>query len=446
MNSKRLESFRIGNFLFYGANVFSQQNKNFLLGDNGCSIFLCDELRMQIENRTLTDALMLKLVQHGLAFVPGKKIFCCEKKIDIRYFIIDLTKQCNFNCIYCFRDMQNYSVIPESTLSNVLQYILNYCKRESIHRIGIQLWGGEPILAMEQIEHIVNFFRNTELKVSFDIESNGSLISDEIAERLYQWGIHVGVSIDGTPKFQNMQRPFVSGAPSADAVKRGIQNLQRYYGKNIGGITVVTTHNFRRIKEILDYFIYDLNLHTMKFNVVRDNGHAAEKNLALTTEEVMWFANELLDYLQAFHILGAEFSEGNVVVRLKNLLERSRISCCISNGCKGGTQMISFDHYGNIFPCEMIDFPEEKIGSIYDEEDISEQIEKAMRSNRFFKKKTDDQCQECPWWCYCGGGCSSRNRYLNQDGKIDEVECALNRVIYPRLIDGMLKGYIRLEV
>lgn len=108
--------------------------------------------------------------------------------------------------------------------------------------------------------------------------------------------------------------------------------------------------------------------------------------------------------------------------------------------------MISFDQAGNIFPCEMVDFSEEKIGSIYDEKPLADQVRLAMGRNSFFLPKIGEECRNCPWWCYCGGGCSSRNRYLNRDGQVDKVECALNRVIYSKLIEGILKGYIGLEV
>lgn len=446
MTQDYLEPYTVNELKFLGCHVFSEKSNHFLLSGNGCAIIIDDVLFNYIKEKKLPDGLKIKLVQHGLAHVPGKEMFRCEKKIDIRYFIIDVTKRCNFDCIYCFRDFQNHSVIAYDVLDDVLRYIVDYCKQESIRRISIQLWGGEPLLALEQIEYIVGFLAETDLEVVFHIETNGSQITPEIAERLYKMRIHVGVSLDGTPVLQNRQRPFVSGGLSAGAVETGIRNLQRYYGSNVAGITVVTRYNFRYIKEMLDYFIYHLHLQSMKFNLVRDNANASEKGLALTADEIMWFAGELMEYLLAYRSMGAKFTEGNIEVRLKNLLQRSRYSCCISSGCQGGVRMISFDQSGNIFPCEMMDFPEEKIGSIYDGKNLTKQIGLAMKKNKFFLQKKDEQCGNCPWWCYCGGGCSSRNRYLNRDGQIDETECALNRTIYPKLIEGMLKGYIGLEV
>jgi uncharacterized protein len=383
------------------------------------------------------------MVQHGLAHVPGKQMFKCERDVEVRYFIIDLTKRCNFDCIYCFRDFHNTDTISFEVLEKILQYILEYCHKESVSKIGLQMWGGEPLLAFDRIEYVVDFFHHTDLDVSIDIETNASLVTEEIAKKLYEASIHVGISLDGTPELHNCQRLLASGEASFDLVERGIRNLQKYYGKDLGGITVVTKYNFQYVKEMLDYFIFKLHLTCMKFNLVRDNAHASKKNLALNEDEVIWFANELMDYLQAYRSLGVHFSEGNMEVRVKNLLHRSNASCCISHGCQGGRKMVSFDRLGNIFPCEMIDFPEEKIGSIYEEDSLEEMVKKAMQKNLFFLPKIDERCNTCPWWFYCQGGCSSRNRYVGRDGKIDEVECALNRTIYPRLVEEILKGNIR---
>lgn len=443
MNMEYVKPFKIGDFCFLGCYLFSKKGNHFLLGENGCAIIIDDSLLENIRVQMLPSGFQFKLVQHGLAHVPGKVMFRCEKQIDIRYFIIDLTKKCNFSCVYCFRDLHNADTIDINVLKKILQYILAYCHKEAITKIGLQMWGGEPLLAMDKIEYVVEFFKHTDLQVTIDVETNASLVTHEIAEKLFEWGIHVGISLDGSPRLHNQQRLLASGKPSAELVETGIRNLQKFYKDGVGGITVITKHNYRYIKEILDYFIYQLNLTSMKFNLVRDNDYANEQKLALEENEVFRFANELLDYLQAFKSLGARFSEGNIEIRVKNLLQRSNISCCISHGCQGGKKMVSFDQNGNIFPCEMLDFPEEKMGSIYDEVDIGTQLEKAIQKNNFFLLKKDGRCRSCPWWYYCQGGCSSRNRYLRRDGQVDEVECSLNRAIYPRLIEGILDGYIR---
>lgn len=442
MNQYHLDGFQQDDFTFYGGTVFSKGGKNFLLGNNGCSILLDDNLMRSLKSATPSDQLMFKMVQHGLAYVPGKHMFRCEKEIEVRYFIIDLTKCCNFNCIYCFRDSCETRCMDMPILDGILQYIKTYCESHQLKHISLQMWGGEPLLELPKIRYVAHFFQDSDIKASIDIETNASLVTDEIAKELFELDIHVGVSIDGPPDLHDKQRELLSGGPSSLLVEKGIRNLQKYYGDDIGGITVITKYNFRDIDRILDYFIYHLGLFHMKFNLVRDNIHAEERKLALTTKETEYFLQELIECLDAFQCMGANFSEGNIAIRAKNLLQRSGISCCLSHGCQAGRRIVSFDYKGDVYPCEMIDFPDEKIGSVFETVPLDQQIQAAIHKKRFFIPKKEEKCQECCWWYYCGGGCSSRNRYLKMEGEIDETECLINHILYPKIIEWILDGRI----
>lgn len=445
-------------FTFLGAYYFSYKDYYFLLGKNGCSIIINTKLFKSLKKQIPNEDLILKLLQHGLAIVPGKEFpiddyeeFKSKKKLPkTTYFIIDTTKHCNMDCIYCFRDLNDKRKISFEKLKDICDYITEVSIKQK-SRINIQMWGGEPTLAMDRIEYVVTYFNSKNIKVGIDIETNGSIITDKIAKQLYEWGISVGVSIDGTPKHQNAQRKLVNKKNSMPSVKKGIKILQKYYGDNFGGITVITKYNFKDIDKIIKYYIYDLGINSMKFNIVKDNPNANEKSLGLTLNEVEDFANKLCDVVEIYNSLGIKFSEGNIQLRIDNLLTRSGFSCCTSNGCKGGQTLISIDAEGDIFPCEMMDYQEVKIGSIYtngklsDSENLQKQISFAKDTNIFFKEKHIDECQRCPWHYYCKGGCTSRIYYTNNNTSIDEVECTFNRTIYPRLIKQILRKNIDLK-
>lgn len=437
----KIEPFTQGDVSFLGAYAFEKNNRIFLLSDNGYSMLIDHDLLKLIQEKNMSEDLMFKLIQHGLAHTESKVM--CKKQPDIKvqYFMIDFTKKCNFNCIYCFRDFSQTHSITNECLDDILNFINDYCQKENLTKISLQFWGGEPLFALEQIKKTVEFFNNTNLKVHYDLETNASLVTPDVAKQLKDYGVSVGVSIDGTAELHNKQRNLVSGKDSFDLVEKGIFNLQKYYGDDISGITVVTKYNHLHIKEILDNYIYKLNLKSMKFNIVRDNPYAVEKNLVLSEKEISTFTKTLIEYLIAYQNMGVNFVEGNIGLRLQNLLYRCGMSCCISNGCKGGKYIVSFNQNGDIFPCEMTDFPEEKLGSIYSDLPLDEQIKSNMQTSCFFKEKKSKQCNSCPWWYYCGGGCSSRNHYLGESS-IDKVECCLNKTIYPTLIELLLDGQL----
>ena len=132
MKEGYLEAYRIGNFFFGGCHLFSDNGCHFMLSANGCVMIVDDELLESIRKQKPSEELQFKLVQHGLASVPGKQMFRCEKEVEVRYFIIDLTKHCNFDCIYCFRNFHNTDTISFDVLEKILQYILNYCHKELV--------------------------------------------------------------------------------------------------------------------------------------------------------------------------------------------------------------------------------------------------------------------------------------------------------------------------
>ena len=102
--------------------------------------------------------------------------------------------------------------------------------------------------------------------------------------------------------------------------------------------------------------------------------------------------------------------------------------------------MIVFDMNGNIFPCELTDFPDESIGSVFSKnKDLITLIREAVSTRTYFVPKHIEKCTHCPWQCFCKGGCTVR---VMNSGKrppeIDEIECAVNTALYPAIVELLL--------
>lgn len=426
-----INPFSKGEVSFLGAYVCaSEREYNFLVAPNGFSMILSDELVESIIRQQPSENLMMKLIQHQMACVHGKEYAVPAVEIKPTFFIIDITNKCNFDCIYCFRNL-NAKNVSALRILEICQYILDYCIAEQVDRIMIQFWGGEPLLAMENIRLICDFFSKTNLQVGYDLETNGSLVTDEIAKELYERKIHVGVSIDGNAIFHNRQRRYYDKSGTFAEVQQGVIHLQRYYGSNLSGICVLTKHNIEHISEIIDSFVHELHIRSVKFNIVRDNPHAIEQNLVPTIEQLKNFIPELIRKIKEVNAIDIRFVEPNVISKMGNILYRRLHSCCISNGCCGGKKIISFAPDGHIYPCEMTDFKEESLGTLSDC-DLCDSIACAEKTHLYFAEKRIHDCDSCPWWPYCKGGCSSKVRYHKGNG-VDEVECQINKMLYPLL-------------
>ena len=450
LNSGYIKAYRIKEFTLNKSYYFWIENidRYFLLGDNGTSIIVDGNLFNSIINKRPSEELKFKLIQHGLAKLKNElKETKKGNQLDSIYFIIDITKRCNFKCLYCFRNLNDNREIKSDMLIDICKYIYQIALERHLTRVNIQMWGGEPLFALEKIELVYNYFHNLDINISLDLETNASLITEEIAKKLYDLKVSIGVSLDGTEENHNHQRKLINDKDSYQMVKRGIQILQKYYGSSIGIITVITKYNYKDIGKIIDFFINELKLNSAKFNIVKDNPNAKEDRIGLNLEEVREFAEKLYDTIDIYRNLGIEFIESNIKIRTDNLLMRNNFSCCISNGCKGGENIISIDMFGDIYPCEMMDYKEVKIGSIYQKDvicsnkDLCNQVKKAKQTNPYFKSKDDNICSNCPWHYYCKGGCTSRIYYSGGKMNYDVTECEFNKIVYPKIIMEILKKY-----
>ena len=88
----------------------------------------------------------------------------------------------------------------------------------------------------------------------------------------------------------------------------------------------------------------------------------------------------------------------------------------------------------------MTEVEEAKFGSIYDGRDLVEMLNEAVKTHPYFQKRSDEKCERCAWRFFCRGGCPSAGFFRRREftSQIDEMECAYNEVIYPKIVELIL--------
>ena len=105
--------------------------------------------------------------------------------------------------------------------------------------------------------------------------------------------------------------------------------------------------------------------------------------------------------------------------------------------------MISFSSNGDIYPCEMVDYEEEKIGSIYSGRDLIDMLLESTHEKKYFQRKYNIKCGDCPWWYYCKGGCTSAIRYAKTTSGVDEIGCRINKKLYMLIVEDILNDNLK---
>ncbi|MBQ3484676.1 MAG: radical SAM protein [Clostridia bacterium] len=441
----RREGMRLGDLTVAPYHRFTLGDRCMLINrETGSTLFLTAFAADALERGEPDSRLRYQLVVNGFASVPGAPALQCHvDTVMPTFFLIDMTNRCNLGCAYCLRVPTHLGkAISKERLQDVCGYILAHCRAHQLDRITIQPWGGEPLLELDRVLEIRRFFdQEPGIQVEITVETNGTLLTPEILTQLREHRISISVSLDGTPDVHDLQRRDRGGRPTSDRVREGILAARAAGYRDLGGICVLTDHSIGRVQEILDYCEHELGMGGVKLNLMRQPAYPCEGVRALDDEEIQAMSAEIVEAVETLIARGSRLKESGVLDRLHNLLSRSESNICHSCGCCGGLRMVSFDMDGLIYPCELTDWADECLGSIYSGADLCDMVRAAIPKKAYFRQKHKTECDDCPWWYYCRGGCSSAVKYLSQQGTaaVDECECTLNRSMYPLLAALLLR-------
>ena len=118
---------------------------------------------------------------------------------------LHITDRCNLRCDYCYLYRQDYVRRPDIDES-VIRFLPQVVEKLGVKRINF--FGGEPMLAFEKIQQIVELLKPK--GVRFHIATNGTVCTPEQSQFLKAHQISVQRSIDGCREACEKNRPGVN--------------------------------------------------------------------------------------------------------------------------------------------------------------------------------------------------------------------------------------------
>lgn len=353
---------------------------------------------------------------------------------------IFVTQKCNLACKYCSAqagaDMPHLD--PDLARRAIDQIFLLPQKLP----VMIELAGGEPLANFGLFCDLVHYVEKKSLESArparLFTQTNGTLVTSEIAEFLKAHEISVGVSIDGPPEIHDALRPLAGGQASFDKVLKGMSIL-REHGVRFGIITVLSRQTLRHPARMVRFY-NDLGSRSVKLNPVNLIGDAdsAWDTVGVTGQEYFEFLDELVD---ATLQTGVVLREGNLSECIRNLIFRVHEYRCMRSNCGAGQTFFVVDAKGDVFPCAHSTAIESwRLGSVKDAERAGGFVALGERSdavNAIASRLVDDMpaTSSCPWRHFCEGGCAVNA--FKQNGMIGSRDplCSFYEKMYPRLLE-----------
>jgi uncharacterized protein len=341
-----------------------------------------------------------------------------------------ITNQCNQRCKYCYvwKTPDNMS---EALAKKVIKKVLTDGIKHKFEHFIVKFSGGECLLElpkMLKIIHFANDFANKlNVKITYEVLTNGVLMTKKIAKLLKKHNITVGISLDGLEKYHDSQRVFSDGSGTFKYVIKGINNLLEQ--KVPFGVTItVTSKNIKNMPDLTRYLLK--RGISFNFNLFRENPCAQNGLMANIPDLIKYLKKSC----QIIYDNPPRYSMLNRMLDMIAFRGKRLLTCGMGHG------YLTVMHDGKIASCQMT--MGNPIGTIYDNDIIETMIKGNFIRPHNLTVEGKKPCKDCLWKYACCGGCPLLAFY--QCGRFDiaSAYCAVYKAIIPEILRNEAKRLI----
>lgn len=284
-----------------------------------------DELRSVVDGTCTDQQLLARLRARHLIEVPGElvprellamKLATRTRRLPeftgLHMFV--LTLRCEHTCRYCQVSRQSTSHTEFDMSERTAERALDLVFRSPSSQIKIEFQGGEPLLNLPRLQHVVAQARRRNDEhgkdLQFVIATNLALLDDDILDFCAREDIDLSTSLDGPEDLHNANRRRPGQDSWAKAVA-GIKTVQQRLGPDrVSALMTTTEASLNRVKEIIDTYV-ELGLNSVFLRPVSPYGFAMRRRGGAAYDVDRWleFYNEGLDHIIDLNKRGVAIAE-----------------------------------------------------------------------------------------------------------------------------------------
>ncbi len=351
-----------------------------------------------------------------------------DKQFQSLYLIT--TTNCNLDCDYCFyrsnnsKSLQNHQNMTFDVAKKSLDIFFDIVKdnvKNDDYWQQITFYGGEPLLNKELLKYAIpyafNKFKDSDTNIV--INTNLTLLDNEIINLFKTYNVEVQVSLDGKKDVHNMHRKDINGFGSFDIV---MNNIKKLLENNIKVLPMITANNdnVNNFSETLNYIINELNLNEYAVNILITDSYGVNQKYSKT------LAYEMLKSYICYNNKAVDYVFEDLYNKIISKDARLAKSSC------GVTRKITVFPDKKVYACQALEkYGSNYMGTIDSDFANNKNWEIWRKRNRF----NNDECLDCEALTLCGGGCATGS--LNGTGSIygiDRNQCEYTRALVKKIL------------
>ncbi len=269
--------------------------------------------------------------------------------------------------------------------------------------------GGEPtLMGVEFFRKVVELqqkYGKRGIVVSNGLQTNATLITDELAAHLSKYRFLLGVSLDGPEDIHNRNRVTTSGKGSHADVLKGIGCLK---GNNVefNILVLVNADNVTHGREVYRY-LCDMGCFFHQY-IPCVEFDESNKLFPYSITGKQWgeFLCEIFDEWRPNDTRKVSIRLFDSI--LEYLANGLRNVCNMRTNCDS---YLLIEYNGDVYPCDFFVEQNLKLGNIM--ENSWENLQASPTYRGFGKKKSEwnEICDECPYLKLCAGDCPKHRLY-----------------------------------
>lgn len=336
------------------------------------------------------------------------------------------TMKCNAECYYCFERGSRQGTMNSETADALVDFLVAHCPSKEIY---IAWFGGEPLLATDIIDRIVDGLVSEGISVESTVTTNGILINESVIRLFEKWNVtRVQISLDGIGSNYCKTKRFID--IEGDPFERIVGIISDLLNSEM---SIHVRLNYKStdeasIKEAFDYFhgrfggYENLYLYGAPLDLPEIKGYSEfDQSEGEIFHDVLrmsldhGYENDELDFRD-----GVNISEDYNVALGELMLSPFPASCLMADKWR-----LVVDDQGILYKCQKhLGKPEYSCGDVFS----------GVMGNEYFKyyatsELHDKSCANCSIFPICQGGCNA-NRLLYGD----KFACPPSKTIMERLV------------
>ncbi len=340
------------------------------------------------------------------------------------------SSDCNLRCRYCY--YRKKSSAPRMGDEVLEQVIRSYMQTEQ--EIYSMVWhGGEPSLMpcsfFEKAIALQKRYAAKGSRISNSLQTNATIISEELAEFIGRYRFLCGASLDGPPDIHNLYRRTKTDSFTHEMTLQGISTLT----KNRVPVNIMVLVSAANVNSPLDVYRYLKNkgfTHIQFIPCMEFDEKGVPFPFSIQAEEWGTFLVAVFNEWYKHDITSISIRLFESV--LAGLVHNVAIDCYNSSSCN---RYLVVESNGDVYPCDFFVQPEYKLGNIRENSFASILASPAYKSFSANKSRWHEDCSHCEFLKLCMGDCLKFRMYNNMASDNISLLCQGWKIFYRQTLD-----------